>query len=117
MGGGPNTLWDTVIVMTRRSRRSACLGIIFPTPCTAKSMFDFVLQHEYHIYCRLVHIKDSGWCGGISRAAARAHCSQHAPVHRFACSPQFASILFVPIPPRFCLILSITQRVPILFLQ
>jgi hypothetical protein len=30
-------------------------------------------------------------------------------------SPQFASILFVPIPPRFRLILSIIQRVPILF--
>jgi hypothetical protein len=52
---------------------------------------------------------------------------QHAPgpVHlvalvltsRVICSPQFASVLFVPIPFRFRLILSITQRVPILFQQ
>jgi hypothetical protein len=75
--------------------------------------------------------------GGFSRGAARAHStlrctvSPHGPLRVAypifgspwaSCphlvltrSPQFASIFFVPIPPRFPLILSITQRVPILF--
>jgi hypothetical protein len=78
-----------------------------------------------------------GGTGGFFRAAARAHStlrctvSPHGPLRVAypifgspwaSCphlvltrSPQFSSILFVPIPPRFRLILSIIQRVPILF--
>jgi hypothetical protein len=73
----------------------------------------------------------------FSRAAARAHStlrctvSPHGPLRvaypifgsPWASCPhlvltrlsQFASFFFVPIPPRFRLILSINQRVPILF--
>src|SRR5712692_10520412 len=75
--------------------------------------------------------------GGFPRAAARAHstlrctASPHGPLRVaypnfgspwascshlvLSHSSQFASILFVHLPPRFRLILQITQRVPTSF--